>query len=145
VSYRDTALACPVCSDALDPCEVGEAVIDVCPGCGGIWVDWFDGELVALVRGAPGVPGARAPERAGSSECPRCRRPLDGELYLDSRAEILRCADCAGAFVPRASARVVAGYDADADGEGRPATGDALRRLGAVLKRWLGWEESDPG
>ncbi len=141
MSYRDTVLTCPGCAETLDPKNVGDAVIDVCPACAGIWVDWFDGELPAMVRGAPSIPGARAPDRPGRGECPRCHRLLDAERYLESRAEILRCADCAGAFVPRVSARVVAGLSSR---ESQPPA-DALQRLGAVLKRWLGWEESDAG
>jgi Zn-finger nucleic acid-binding protein len=141
--YRETALACPGCGDVLEPKEVGDAVIDVCVACGGIWVDWFDGDLVVLVRGAPPVPGARVPERPGSASCPRCRRPLDGERYLESRAEILRCGDCAGAFVPRASVSALVMLDPHS--QDPEAKQDPLARLALVLQRWLGWREPRGG
>jgi Zn-finger nucleic acid-binding protein len=142
VSYRETAPTCPGCGEALDPKQVGEAVIDVCPACGGIWVDWFDGDLVVMVRGAPGVKGAPPARAPDSPSCPRCHRPLDAERYMESSAQILRCADCAGAFVPHGSARAIAGYDPER--KGPPPATDALSRLSAVLQHWFGWEEKDP-
>jgi Zn-finger nucleic acid-binding protein len=136
--YRETALTCPGCKEMLDATEVGDAIIDVCPACGGIWVDWFDGDLVAMVRGAPDVPGARLPERAGSSACPRCQRPLGSERYLDSKAEILRCEDCAGAFVPRSSVNAIVELDPEHQDTAVPA--DALGKFVETLKRWLDWK-----
>jgi Zn-finger nucleic acid-binding protein len=137
--YRETALSCPACKETLDPKEVGDAIIDVCPGCAGIWVDWFDGDLVVMVRGAPAVPGARLPERAGSAGCPRCHRPLAGEQYMESKAEILRCEDCAGAFVPRSSVNAILVLDPEHKDTAVPP--DALGRLAETLKRWFGWNE----
>lgn len=133
MSYRETALTCPGCGDVLSPNQVGEAMIDVCPGCGGIWVDWFDGELSALVRGTPSVKGARSPASPGGGACPRCDCPLAEEGYLQSRAEILRCGDCSGAFVPRAAAHAIAKVDPERKGPRPPD--DALSRLAAVLQR----------
>ena len=139
--YRDTVLACPACREPLEPREVHDAVIDVCARCGGIWVDWFDGDLVAMVRGAPPVPGATPPdpEVGTAASCPRCRRPLDRERYLESRAEILRCGDCAGAFVPQASVSTLVTLAPQATGP--QAAQDPLTRLAVVLRRWLGWSE----
>jgi len=134
VSYREQALICPACGEGLDATEVGEAVIDVCPACGGIWIDWFDGELSEMVRGAPPARGAGIPAQPGRSACPRCQRPLEAEPYLASGGDVLRCADCAGAFVPRDAARAIAGAGPD----GPPPAEDALSRLSAVLQRWFG-------
>ncbi len=136
--YRESALACPGCREALDPHEVHGATIDVCAACGGIWVDWFDGDLVQMVRGAPPVTGAHAPDREGSAACPRCRRALDWERYQDSRAEVMRCCDCAGAFVPHASVPAIVEL-APQDAERAPL--DAFSKLALVLQRWLGWKE----
>src|SRR5262249_35620894 len=136
--YRETALTCPGCRETLDPREVGDAIIDVCPACAGIWVDWFDGDLVAMVRGAPGVPDARLPEREGSSACPRCKAPLAMERYLESSAEILRWADCAGAFVPRSSVNAIVVLDPEHKDAAVPE--DALGKLVEALKRWFGWK-----
>jgi Zn-finger nucleic acid-binding protein len=141
--YRETSLACPACGDVLEPREVDSAVIDVCAACGGIWVDWFDGDLVVMVRGAPALSGARLPDQPGSASCPRCRRPLDAERYLESQAEILRCGDCAGAFVPRASVSAIVMLEPQ--DEEPEAKQDPLARLALVLKRWLGWKEPGDG
>lgn len=142
MSYRQAALACPGCAAVLEPKQVGETTIDVCPACGGIWVDWFDGELSEMVRGAPRTTGTGTPGRAGSSTCPRDGRPLDAERYLASRAEILRCGDCSGAFVPRAAAHEIAAMDPER--KGPPPAEDGWSRLAAVLQRWFGWEETPP-
>jgi Zn-finger nucleic acid-binding protein len=136
-AYREASLGCSGCGAALEPQEVETAVIDVCPTCGGIWVDWFDGDLVQLVRGAPAIE-VTLPERQGTGACPRCHRPLAWERYQDSRAEILRCADCAGAFVPRSSMQAIASL---AGPFAARAPLDPLSKLALVLQRWLGWEE----
>jgi Zn-finger nucleic acid-binding protein len=136
--YRENALSCSGCSGPLEPKEVADAVIDVCAACGGIWVDWFDGDLVEMVRGAPALDGVAAPERAGTSACPRCQRPLEWERYQDSRAEILRCADCAGAFVPRSSVGAIVSLAGP--GAERPPL-DPMSKLALVLQRWLGWDD----
>lgn len=138
MSYREHALPCPGCGGVLEPQQVGEAIIDVCPACGGIWVDWFDGELDEMVRGAPAVAAGRG-EGAGKGECPRCNAPLAGELHLDGVTKIRRCGDCAGAFVPRDAAKAIV------DAVSAPPAPDALSRLAAVLQRWFGWEEKASG
>lgn len=104
MSYREAALACPSCGDLLEPKDVGDSVIDVCPTCAGIWVDWFDGELDAMVKGAEAAPRGEDREGRGAFACPRCGRALDDETYLDSGVPILRCGECSGAFVSYASA-----------------------------------------
>jgi Zn-finger nucleic acid-binding protein len=101
------------------------AEVDVCDACGGVWVDWFDGEVHALAveveaaridRGIP-PPGlvGRTPG-GGTSTCPRCTRPLALELHrfgdandreLVTGVELLRCADCVGSFVSRPSAHLL--------------------------------------
>jgi Zn-finger nucleic acid-binding protein len=136
VSYRETALACPACGDVMAPQQVGEAIIDICASCGGIWVDWFDGELAALVRHAPPVEGAQPPNRPGRWACPRCHCQLAEEVYLQSGADILRCSDCSGAFVSRSAARTIA--RGNPEHKGPPPAEDALSRLAAVLQRWFG-------
>jgi Zn-finger nucleic acid-binding protein len=111
MSYREAALTCPGCADLLEPKEVGEAIIDVCPTCAGIWVDWFDGELDVMVKGADAAPRGEDREGAGAGTCPRCGRGLDSDTYLDSKVPILRCGECAGAFVSYASANALMKLD----------------------------------
>ncbi|APR84815.1 Hypothetical protein A7982_10164 [Minicystis rosea] len=123
----------------LTPQQVGEAIIDVCPGCGGIWVDWFDGELGAMVRGAPSTARSGPRGKGGSGACPRCHCALSADRYLDAPEEIRRCGDCAGAFVPREAAHAIAALKTDPD----EAPAGRWSRLAAVLRRWFGWEEKE--
>ncbi len=132
--YREAALPCPGCGALMEPHDVSDSVIDVCPACAGIWVDWFDGDLAQMVRGAPLARSASAAEARGEQGCPRCRRPLAAERYLGTRAEVLRCADCAGAFVPRDATQAIA----TAEAAPPPGADDAWPRLVRVLRRWLG-------
>jgi Zn-finger nucleic acid-binding protein len=77
--------------------------VDVCGACGGIWVDWFDGEVRAIaaetLRAGADASGSARSETDGvdaSSEprsrpsrnepaaigaCPRCNRQLVSERY----------------------------------------------------------------
>jgi Zn-finger nucleic acid-binding protein len=131
----------------------GGAEIDVCDACGGLWADWFDGELHAIAadaeslrveRGTP-LPPPRAP-LAGA--CPRCVEPLAPELYRFSDAregelitgvELFRCAGCLGAFVPRGSAQLLL----DRREEGPPAT--LWEAALAFLRRVFGPSAARPG
>jgi Zn-finger nucleic acid-binding protein len=135
--YREAALSCPGCGALMEPHDVDGSIIDVCAACAGIWVDWFDGDLAQMVRGAPLARSASPRESGGAEGCPRCRSPLAGELYLGTRAEVLRCGDCAGAFVPRGATQAIAASKASSAEQ--PADG-AWDRLVRVLRRWLGSE-----
>lgn len=109
-------------------CEaVPSAEVDICDACGGLWIDWFDGEVQTLAieaeaarmeRGAPppGMLPRRAQPTGGASACPRCMRALAQELFqfpdvtegeLVTGVELLRCSECAGSFVPRPSAHLL--------------------------------------
>jgi Zn-finger nucleic acid-binding protein len=120
------------------------AEVDVCDACGGMWVDWFDGdvqsiaieaELARVERGTP-LPPALGEKPPSPKCCPRCSQILSAELYrfadarddeLVSGVELFRCADCAGAFVPRGSAHLLL----DRVKEGPPMT------LWEVVVAWL--------
>ncbi len=127
------------------------AEVDVCDACGGMWVDWFDGdvhsiaieaEIARVERGTPlpsrsGLPPALA-DKHDPKRCPRCSQNLAAELYrfADARehedalvagVELFRCSDCAGAFVPRGSAHLLL----DRVKEGPPMT------LWEVVVAWL--------
>ncbi len=116
--------------------QTGDAEVDVCTGCGGMWVDWFDGEVrqVATQILAGEAAGASRPPPNGSKlrnepfatgACPRCTRQLVVERYVvrvdvgprslertsvstTTGADLLRCEECAGVFVPRTSASLLA-------------------------------------
>ena len=104
-----------------------------------MWVDWFDGEVrkVATETLRISEPNLRAAEPVGEEvsaigACPRCSQHLVAERYVmtaavsrdgdrtslvgqETGAELLRCEACMGAFVPRASAEVLAFLDAGDD------------------------------
>jgi Zn-finger nucleic acid-binding protein len=113
----------------MDPRAIDDAAIDVCPTCSGLWVDWFDGELrtVAVSVGDLAIP--TAPFDAHPEGCPRCRRPLAPERWGRDEVELLRCAECAGAFVPRASLDALAASRPDEEPD------SAWQRLFAIIRR----------
>ncbi len=102
------------------------AELEVCDACEGLWLDWFDGEVAtvaveheaARIERGSSNPSRPSPPTGGSRACPRCTRALVTELYrfedatddeLITGVELLRCPECAGAFVPRASAHLLLG------------------------------------
>lgn len=134
---------------ALEECEV-----DVCSACGGLWVDWFDGEVrlvttEALGKGATPPTSADRPSRneaVAIGACPRCTRQLVAERYkLDGQAtgaDLLRCEDCLGVFVGKSSAEMLAALPPDDEPppSEAPEVLDPLpwQRFLMILKRALG-------
>jgi Zn-finger nucleic acid-binding protein len=170
--YRGVAIRCPGCAEPMTQKTLGEAEVDVCNACGGLWVDWFDGEVRNIATEAlshpshaPMPPGQHNEPRAIGA-CPRCTRQLARERYVikaavkatdpkdgsdnvtvaqETGAELLRCEECAGAFVSRTSAETLATLPADEEpppsqAVGGPALLEPLpwQRLLLVLKRILG-------
>lgn len=45
--YKGVAIRCPGCGEPMRQhnLEEAKAEVDVCDACGGMWVDWFDGEV----------------------------------------------------------------------------------------------------
>lgn len=123
VAYRGTTVRCPGCGAAMRCEAVPSAEVDVCDSCGGLWVDWFDGNVETLaleaeaLRERRGEPVSRSSGRSGGAgTCPRCLRALGAQLHRFSDAlpneflpgvELLRCPECAGSFVPRSSAHLL--------------------------------------
>lgn len=122
-AYRGVTVRCPGCAAPMRCEAVPSAEIDVCDACGGLWVDWFDGEVHTVAAEAEAARAGRADapplghaRAGGSSACPRCARPLEVELSrftdatereLITGVELLRCPECAGSFVPRSSAHLL--------------------------------------
>lgn len=84
-------IECPVCATPMEVERQGQTEVDVCPECGGLWLD--GGELEQIV-GAP-----VAPEVAGAQyrKCPHCLRPMKrvvvGGVHLE------QCALCEGFYL----------------------------------------------
>jgi Zn-finger nucleic acid-binding protein len=159
--YRGAAIRCPGCGDPMTIEGVDEAEVDVCGSCGGLWVDWFDGEIRrvagALLRGeqgrgsspSPAPPAQLRNEPRATGACPRCARQLAVERYAvkadaGGAADLLRCEECAGLFVPRTSAALLATLPLDEEPPGAEAEGPAIleplpwQRLLQLVRRLLG-------
>lgn len=74
---------------------LAEAEVDVCDACGGVWIDWFDGELRAIAsetlrssespskaKDGESVGSAPRNEVAAAGACPRCSQQLVSEKYV---------------------------------------------------------------
>jgi Zn-finger nucleic acid-binding protein len=150
-----------------------EAEVDVCASCGGMWVDWFDGEVKHVASEVLKTETARASrpsldssslrnEAFATGACPRCTRQLAIERYVvkaevgrgaertsiatATGADLLRCEECAGVFVPRTSAGLLATLPPDED-EVPPASSAVgpgvleplpWQRFMAVIRRLIG-------
>jgi len=100
-NYRDQPLKCPTCEVVMEPRVLSGSTVDTCPKCRGLWVDWFDGDLLLVVKEtAPLSIRESIDVDRSSALCPRCTMPLASELFEQS-IRLYRCADCAGCFVPR--------------------------------------------
>ena len=154
--------------------QLDEADVDVCNACQGVWIDWFDGELRAVATetvrkelvGRPTDPGSARNEPAATGACPRCTRQLVAEKYVvaeivpsssaDSAAgpsrinrteiDLLRCGECAGAFVTRDGAVSLAALttaEVHVERTSAPSPEEVLdpmpwQRFLALLKRLFG-------
>ena len=123
-AYRAVLVRCPACGELMRTEPTSTAEPHVCDACEGLWVDWFDGEVhaIAVEQEAARVERGTAPPSrpsqppTGSGACPHCTRTLVAELNrftdvtddeLITGVEVLRCPECAGAFVPRGSAHLL--------------------------------------
>lgn len=100
-AYRSESLQCPTCPDLLRAIPLGGVIVDVCDGCGGVWFDWFDGDVPSLAVEISQQ--ARAPSGApaeGCLACPRCGVALHDESFQGQGPGVLRCPSCQGIFVP---------------------------------------------
>lgn len=169
--YRGIAIRCPGCAEPMATEVVGDAEVDVCTACGGTWVDWFDGEVrrvaSSVISGELARASRPAPaptlrnESVATGACPRCMRQLAVERYVlhvavgpkaaertsvstATGADLLRCEECAGVFVPRSSAALLAMLPPDE--EAPPSSTEASaeleplpwQRFVALVKRLVG-------
>jgi Zn-finger nucleic acid-binding protein len=98
---------CVKCSSVLDRTTIGDVEVDLCPSCGGLWLD--NGELERIGQGAEAdvarlhqiLTGSDKPEPASdtTTSCPACPGQLKqaklGTVTIDF------CADCYGLFLDK--------------------------------------------
>jgi Zn-finger nucleic acid-binding protein len=134
-AYRDVPLMCPACAELMEEREAEEALVDVCPACKGLWIEWFDGELGKVAREMPPMSFPTAATRTPQNGCPSCKRALYEEVAIQRPyVTVARCGECAGAFVTREAFDVLAAH-AHADDE--PPPDDEERSLYARLAAFL--------
>jgi Zn-finger nucleic acid-binding protein len=135
--YRDGVRTCPQCAVPMGAQPAGDAEVDVCPDCSGVWVDWTDGELSVVTRRMGPLPAAR-PEAAarGSHSCPDCQVPLVAQEARPGGSALYRCGECGGAFLPLATLRDVEAVGGDSHAAVRDET-PALTRMLDALFRWF--------
>jgi Zn-finger nucleic acid-binding protein len=100
-------LTCVKCTSVLDKARVGDVEVDLCPSCGGLWLD--HGEIERLGRGAAddlsglrvALAGTADPEplSEASNACPACAgQLLEVEL---GPVHIEHCDKCHGIFLDK--------------------------------------------
>lgn len=112
--YRQRAVHCPGCGAFLAS-KPGEGSPDAdllraptgarrCEHCGGLWVDWFAGDVLTLLRAMPpfteqsAPPVARAAEAVG--RCPRCGEALHASTLPQTVSlTAWSCGRCGGRFL----------------------------------------------
>jgi len=123
---------------------LSDATVDTCPQCRGLWVDWFDGELVAIVKESAPLSYRATGPLPDDAPCPRCTRTLTRETF--GGVTLLRCAECAGCFVPRDAFNVL--LDLDLPAHVRPEASaekrGALTRLLLAIGKVFGAEPTTP-
>jgi hypothetical protein len=90
----------PVSSDPRD--TSARAEIDRCGRCGGVFLEFFDGEPGALSRGLGAHPDARrdgAERPAGALVCPDGEAPMIDAPYLGHGPAVPRCETCLAVFL----------------------------------------------
>jgi hypothetical protein len=104
---------CPGCGASMRALVLGrkphgEAVVDLCPACRGLWFDAHESlqlapeATLALLREAAALAGAQASRRDGPLACPRCRRSLAAtqDVQRTTRFSYWRCPRGHGRFTP---------------------------------------------
>jgi len=114
---------CPYCSSGLESFTVDKTAIDICPDCGGAWLD--AGELQECIaylnrRRRFGPPASKTllqkPVRLEDVQepcllCARCKRPMEKVNYLYSSNIIIdSCPGCGGIWLDKGEARKIASF-----------------------------------
>ncbi len=136
--YRTAARRCPRCDVVMEVRGTEQVELEACAGCGGVWVDWLDGELVDALPAAGDQPATGTRKADGETWlCPQCRLSLY-ETTAGSGVPVFRCGQCAGTFVPRSSAQELVNGRADEPDEKDDANTDPwLTKMFDTLRNWL--------
>lgn len=90
-----------------------QAEVDICGFCGGVYLEFFDGEPGGLARSIlrrlPGVEQPAQPRPAQPS-CPDCGTTMESRHYLDNGPRVARCDSCLAVFADAEGLRALATY-----------------------------------
>ena len=112
-------LTCVKCTSVLDKARVGDVEVDLCPSCGGLWLDHGEIERLGrtraedLTRLRAALTGSATPEAPSETRtsCPACTGALN-EVVLGP-VHVEYCGKCHGIFLDKGeldeAVRVVAG------------------------------------
>lgn len=95
----------------MNEIQIGDIVIDKCPDCKGIWLDY--GELEALIKGAlvskieseETKPNSEADKIAG--KCPRCHLVLWRRKIEEKNFHVEICPSCFGVWLDEGELRLI--------------------------------------
>ncbi len=100
-------LTCVKCTSVLDKARVGDVDVDLCPSCGGLWLD--HGEIERLGRGKAedlsrlraALTGAASPDAASetTTSCPACPGTLNEVVLGPIHVEY--CGKCHGIYLDK--------------------------------------------
>ncbi len=111
---------CVRCTSVLDKATISDVEVDLCPSCGGLWLD--AGELERLGRGdasaltelRQALGGSESPEPASETEspCPACSAELHQTKVASVTVDF--CPSCKGVFLDKgeldAAVKATAGW-----------------------------------
>ena len=100
-------MECPVCKKRMEEEDFGDAHVDVCAGCHGIWFDWF--ELSKLDEEDEGFGKALKEalkydadheKRKTPIKCPKCGMRMHQHKYqMANQTDVDECYNCGGFFL----------------------------------------------
>jgi uncharacterized protein len=100
-------LTCVKCTSVLDKARIGDVEVDLCPSCGGLWLD--HGEIERLGRGKSedlsrlrtALAGSAAQDAASetTTSCPACPGSLN--VVVLGPINIEYCGKCHGIFLDK--------------------------------------------
>jgi Zn-finger nucleic acid-binding protein len=103
-AYRQS-LPCPSCGHELQTETFNAIDLDVCEKCGGVFVDWTDGDPKKVMQ-RPLAPMQSESATQVPGLCPKCTAPLNAETIVDAIVGH-RCPECVGVFFLRRDAEAL--------------------------------------
>lgn len=90
-----------------------ESLIDVCPQCRWVFIEFFDGEPVAIARELRQVLAGSDPPSLPDApiRCPDCEVVADIVPFENGGPPLWRCGSCAGILATPATLRALASYE----------------------------------